>query len=179
MVAEMRRELSPGQLCVRRVVNAKWKKYHDCFFHSARQRFQNNFFSFHSIEGAVAYTQHTTHNTRSHTPLPRHPSHASPAMPVGVLGLANATWLWLQTTLPPVWITMLKIFTSMFLGVYLLSLTLSRAVVSGGSKGKGKSKKDDEVVYAEGQWFTSKKGRGLVVRFSLTLALRVKTRFSC
>ena len=100
-------------------------------------------------------------------------------MPVGVLGLVNAYWNWLMSSLPPVWCTMLKIFTTMFVGLYLSSLTLSRVVVAGGGRatrrsgvsgagskatksgaGKGGDAMKgggDVVVYAEGQWFTSKK----------------------
>ena len=99
-------------------------------------------------------------------------------MPVGIIGLVDAYWNWLMSALPPVWCTMLKIFTTMFIGLYLLSLTLSRVVVSGsgvrtrrasssaGGKVTGKDYRNakggkdglgGEVVYADGQWFTSKK----------------------
>lgn len=92
-------------------------------------------------------------------------------MPVGVLGLANAFWNWLESNLPPIWTTMLKIFATLFLGLLISFLTLSRAVVGGGDNdkggkggekgGKGGGKGRDgggEVAYAEGQWFTSRKG---------------------
>ena len=55
-------------------------------------------------------------------------------MPVGIIGLVDAYWNWLMSALPPVWCTMLKIFTTMFVGLYLSSLTLSRVVVAGGGR---------------------------------------------
>jgi len=47
-------------------------------------------------------------------------------MPVGFLALVNASWHWLQSQLPPVWLTMLKIFASMYLGRVLHRFALQR-----------------------------------------------------